>query len=238
MVFRVGHQPHTHLIGLRPQPAAPRSSQSFASVLDEASLSELVGALEKRGIDTTGLKIPAGTSSQIPVTSQGNSQVLATQSAPQAASADTPGAASVTPPATSAATPFAPPAATTTAASAAPATAPAAPFVPEFQQNLEVVSQCGGASPLNPIYFATPATAQWIAQKYGTGEVTTRPFEGQGGPFSADGTEYWITLKNGVQVNAGLLANYYQLAPEAQFPGVADQMIRMQLVSDYGAGAV
>src|SRR5438270_10351918 len=43
------------------------------------------------------------------------------------------------------------------------------PFVPEFQQNVTVSSGLGGSWSLNPAYFATAATAQWMAQKYGTG---------------------------------------------------------------------
>jgi hypothetical protein len=100
-----------------------------------------------------------------------------------------------------------------------------APFLPEFQQNLEVVSAYGGSSPLNPIYFATKDTAQWIANKYGTGEVVERPYGATGGPYSANGTEYYIKLQDGKLVNAGLLADYYQRLPESQFPGQADRII-------------
>lgn len=103
------------------------------------------------------------------------------------------------------------------------------PFVPDFQQNLEVVSAYGGSSPLNPIYFATPETAQWIANKYGTGEVVARPYNATGGPYTANGTEYYIRLQNGGLVNAGLLADYYRRLPEAQFPGLADRVIRQGL---------
>lgn len=212
MVFRVEHQHYTQLIAPRPQQAAAQLSQGFASLLDEASVGELIGALAKRGIDTSRLQIPGGSSSQISAASEGQSQVLDT--------------------------PFTPQTVTSASASSAPSTvsSPAA-FVPAFQQNLQVTSIYGGSSPLNPVYFATQATAQWIAQKYGTGEVVSGP-GGQGGPFSANGTEYFIKLNNGVLVNAGLLAGYYQRAPEAEFPGVADQQIRMQLTSEYGPAAV
>src|SRR5215467_14137221 len=49
--------------------------------------------------------------------------------------------------------------------------APPAPatFVPEFQTNMEVVNATGGSQPLNPAYFATRETAQYIADKFGTG---------------------------------------------------------------------
>ena len=100
-----------------------------------------------------------------------------------------------------------------------------AAFVPEFQQNLEVVSSYGGSSPLNPIYFATPQTAQWIANKYGTGEVVAKPYGATGGPYTANGTEYYIRLQNGGLVNAGLLADYYQRMSATE----ADSVIRQGL---------
>ena len=187
----------------KPEQAAAQSSQVFADVLSRESLGALLGELIKRGIDTSKLQIPGGNSSQIPVSPQRGSQVIAT---PAAAAAD------VKP-------------------TASKADATAAPFVPEFQQNLQVTNMYGGSTPLNPFYFATRATADWIAQKYGTGEVVERPYEGSGGPFSANGTEFCIKLQDGRLVNAGLLAAYYQNAPENQFPGVADQMIRSLLAS-------
>jgi hypothetical protein len=99
------------------------------------------------------------------------------------------------------------------------------PFVPEFQQNLEVVSAYGGSSALNPIYFATPQTAQWIANKYGTGEVVAKPYDATSGTYTANGTEYYIRLKNGGLVNAGLLADCYQRMSAAE----ADSTIRQGL---------
>jgi hypothetical protein len=98
-------------------------------------------------------------------------------------------------------------------------------FVPEFQQNLAVVSAYGGSSALNPIYFATKETAQWIANKYGTGELVARPYDVTGGPYTANGTEYYIRLKDGGLVNAGLLADYYQRMSAFE----ADTVIRQGL---------
>ena len=81
----------------------------------------------------------------------------------------------------------------------------------------------------NSNYFASQQTAQWIANKYGTGQLVTTPFEGSGGPFSASAQEYQIVLANGSMVNAGILASYYERNPESQFPGLADSLIRSQL---------
>ena len=82
---------------------------------------------------------------------------------------------------------------------------------------------------LNHTYFATLETAQWIANRYGTGQTIEVPFGGNGGPFSASATEYHIRLADGRVVNAGILAGYYERNPEALFPGLADKLIRAQL---------
>jgi hypothetical protein len=110
------------------------------------------------------------------------------------------------------------------------AASPEAPFVPTFRENAQVVSAYGGSWGLNSTYFPTRETAKWIAQKYGTGEVVEVPYEGSGGPFYANASEFQIRLKDGRMVNAGFLADCYRRMPEAQFPGLADQMIRASLV--------
>ena len=107
-------------------------------------------------------------------------------------------------------------------------TAPAdATFVPTFRAAIvtDGVSQWA----LNHDYFATKDTAQWIANKYGTGQVIETPFGGSGGPFAASANEYHIKLADGRTVNAGILAGYYERNPESQFPGLADKLIRGQL---------
>lgn len=101
------------------------------------------------------------------------------------------------------------------------------PFVPTFQN--AVVTDGVNSWNLNHDYFATPETAQWIANKYGTGKVISTPFEGTGGPYNADATEYQIQLADGRTVNAGILAGYYERNPESEFPGLADSLIRGQL---------
>ena len=116
---------------------------------------------------------------------------------------------------------------------AAAETAPPAPaFVPAFR----TATGSGVGNDGNPVswnlnstYFATKDTAQWIANKYGTGKVIEVPFGGSGGPFSASANEYAIQLADGRQVNAGILAGYYARNPEDKFPGLADKLIRGQL---------
>jgi len=82
---------------------------------------------------------------------------------------------------------------------------------------------------LNPTRFATSETAQWIANKYGVGEVVEVRSGGSGGIFTVSANEYHIKLADGSLVNAGILAGYYQRNPPDQFPGVADKLIRAQL---------
>lgn len=96
-------------------------------------------------------------------------------------------------------------------------------FVPEFQTAV-VRGPNGETWGLNSTYFAAPGTAQWIANKYGTGEVVEVP--SVAGFYQASANELHIKLADGRTVNAGILAGYYQRNPEAQFPGVADRMIR------------
>ena len=104
--------------------------------------------------------------------------------------------------------------------------APAQPFVPQFQTNVQVRSAYGDAWPLNPAYFATQQTAQYIADKFGTGKIAKDSLIGTGGPYAETADPYDIVLANGAKVNAGLLADYYVRMPEAQFPGLADTMIQ------------
>jgi hypothetical protein len=100
-------------------------------------------------------------------------------------------------------------------------------FVPSFRT--ATITDGVNVWNCNPNYFAAKDTAQWIANKYGTGQVIETPFEGSGGPFAASANEYQIKLADGRTVNAGILAGYYERNPESQFPGLADKLIRGQL---------
>ena len=92
-------------------------------------------------------------------------------------------------------------------------------FVPTFRT--ATVTDGVNVWGLNHNYFATKDTAQWIANKYGTGQVIETPFEGSGGPFAASANEYHIKISGWRMVNAGILAGYYERNP-SQFPGLAD----------------
>lgn len=105
------------------------------------------------------------------------------------------------------------------------------PAIPPFVPMFRTATGTDGAQVwgLNHTYFATQETAQWIANRYGTGQVVEVPFGGSGGPFSASANEYHIKLADGRLVNAGILAGYYERNPEALFPGLADKLIRAQI---------
>lgn len=188
-------------------------SQAFSDVLAGESAGAHRTELPKAPVEMPQPEAPGGVSRQNPVTSLPSSQV------PDTSGTGTPSfnpLAIFAPKSGEGGSNIQPTAAADTTGTA---------FVPEFQQNLEVVSAYGGSSALNPIYFATPQTAQWIANKYGTGEVVAKPYDATGGPFTANGTEYYIRLQNGSLVNAGLLADYYQ----RMSPSEADSVIRQGL---------
>jgi hypothetical protein len=118
-------------------------------------------------------------------------------------------------------------------AAAYPAVAATAepPLIPVFQGATETDGT--NVWNLNAGYFADQPTAQWLADKYGTGVVVQTPFFNGGGPYSASASQNEIVLANGATVNAGVLASYYVRNPETEFPGLADTLIRNQLAQDY-----
>lgn len=207
-------------------PAAkqPAPGEEFSVSLDRATLTLLLDGMSKLGLDTSKLKI-----------SNNPAQPTAVDGTQQQ-----PAGSATAPPQWLA--PFNPqlqPAPIASSASAPEAKAGAeTQFVPEFLQDVKVYSVYGTSSGLNPAYFATRATAEWMAKKYGTGEVVETPYEGNGGPYLANANEFQIRLRNGKLTNAGTLADYYRRMPENQFPGVADYMVRSVLISDNGPGIV
>jgi len=219
MLSRIEHHSPVNLTTPERGQATPKSSQAFSDLLAGESAGNLAAEPHERGVATSRPEVPRENSGQNSVAAPASRQVLDT---PEPATESTFNPLAIFEPK---------PAPTESGSNTQPAAPPdsagatSAPFVPEFQQNLEVVSAYGGSSPLNPIYFATPETAQWIANQYGTGEVVARPYNATGGPYTANGTEYYIRLKDGGLVNAGLLADYYQRMPAAE----ADSIIRQGL---------
>lgn len=109
------------------------------------------------------------------------------------------------------------------------------PFIPTFQTVYETFTYPNGSSiqyPLNSDYFATIGTAQWIANKFGDGNVYSVPWEGAGGPTSEVIPVYVTKLVKGPLagqfVNCGILASYYKRNPEDLYPGIAEHTIDVQ----------
>jgi hypothetical protein len=212
MLFRIeGHQ-HTDVTSATPaaKPADPH--EVFSVSLDREMLQALAAELKKLGLDTSRLEAPSGQGRQVSVNHAAGRQIFAA--------------------------PELPPAATAQNAEPSKPKASQPGFVPQFQQDAKVLSVYGDVWNLNPAFYATRETAEWMAQKYGTGEVVEVPYGTPGSPFSSTATQLHIKLHNGQLVNAGLLADYYRGIPEAKFPGLADREIRDQLIKDYGAGAL
>lgn len=76
------------------------------------------------------------------------------------------------------------------------------------------------------MYFATSETAQYLADKFGTGQVKEEAAYSPGNAYYSSASLYYIQTPNGQWLNAGLLAETYVRMPEAQWPGLADQEIR------------
>jgi hypothetical protein len=104
--------------------------------------------------------------------------------------------------------------------------APSFPFKPNFE-DATLYGNNGTHYALNSVYFASPETAQWMADKYGTGEVFNVKVGGESpGMYAADKDYLCFETPDGTLQNAGLVASYLDRMPEDQFPGVADAMIR------------
>jgi hypothetical protein len=127
------------------------------------------------------------------------------------------------------------PGSTAPVSTAADSEATQAPFVPTFQTDVQVINSFTGQSTeLNPMYFATSETAQYLADKFGTGQVREEVPYGSGNPYYSTSNQYYIQTPNGQWLNAGLLAEYYQRMPEAQWPGLADQEIQSAIAQGGG----
>jgi len=114
-----------------------------------------------------------------------------------------------------------------------PGAAPVAPpFVPTFIVPAVTNSQTGQSTGLNPMYFATEATAQYMAETFGNGQIKAENPYGTG-PYSANAEQYFYQTPRGQWRIAGLDAWTYVRMPEAQWPGLAAQQIR-EAIADSG----
>jgi hypothetical protein len=83
----------------------------------------------------------------------------------------------------------------------------------------------------NPIYFATPETAQTVAQMVGGTVTSTQVFtSAPGSPFQQDEPNLMVQLPNGAVINPGLIADIYTHG--------WNQALENQQVANEVAGAV
>lgn len=109
------------------------------------------------------------------------------------------------------------------------------PFVPTFETPPTLVNPYGGTERLNPAYFATEETALAIMDRFGGVSVFQKPLTFGGGytltPPSAG--QWTVRFEDyagkPVEINAGLLADYFVRGPEADYPGWAEQGVREAL---------
>jgi hypothetical protein len=163
----------------------------------------------RTAIPTTSQTPPA--SSAPATTAPSFTAVFAAIAAAAAAAGTT--VASVAPPPGGSKAPAA--AATSAAASATPADDPADdPAGPLFGASPWLTDPTGsGPGPVthyNPIYFATPETAQTVAQMVGGTVTSTQVFtSAPGSPFQQDEPNLMVQLPNGGLINPGLIADIY-----------------------------
>ncbi len=105
-------------------------------------------------------------------------------------------------------------------------TAPVQTFKPTFEQVTGYGPYNYRNPRMNPDYFATAETAEWIRKRFGAREVFERIAPGNEGPFyTASHKERWVRFDDGTKMNAGIMAAYFIRNPEDKFPGLAEKMV-------------
>jgi hypothetical protein len=117
-------------------------------------------------------------------------------------------------------------------------------FQPTFMSGVANTNTAtGSASPLNPMFFATPETTAWLIQQklpelgFPGAQAFLKNSGSNGGPFVANQQELWLRLPNGTEMNAGFLADYYVRNPEDKFPGLADKYVKQIIEGEIQAQA-
>jgi len=102
---------------------------------------------------------------------------------------------------------------------------PTPPFHPMFRQDVIGTSAYGGSWQLNPYYFATPETADYMMRRFHAIGWAERPSTAANGPFTVNAPEIVLIFQGGVAINCGMLARYFDLWPEDQVPGLAERTV-------------
>jgi hypothetical protein len=108
----------------------------------------------------------------------------------------------------------------------APVVTPPAPPLPPTAESVfganPWIANPGGKGPngitypYNPLYFATPATAAKIAQMVGGTVVETNAIT-PSGPFQQNQPNEMVQMPDGRQINAGILASFYNHGYSQQY---------------------
>ncbi len=104
------------------------------------------------------------------------------------------------------------------------------PFTPAYEAGHTVTSENGTIATLNPWYFSDQPTADELMRRFSADHVANVPYLGGGGPNKTDNAkERWLVWRDGIAVNAGLLASNFTRNPENFFPHVAENACWAQI---------
>lgn len=105
------------------------------------------------------------------------------------------------------------------------------PFVPTFESQQFSQLPDSPPVPLAITEFATQATADELAKRFGATVVGIVPPYAVGSPV-----QDWLVWPDGTAINAGVLAAYYQNSPEDKFPNVAKGQVEKGIADARAAG--
>lgn len=109
-----------------------------------------------------------------------------------------------------------------------PTVAPPPPFRPKFINATVTDKWSGAVNPLNPFFFATKDTAIETMKRLvdvGALSVFEAPkFDNPAAVYSEQ--MYVVRFTDGLEINAGQLASYWERNPEDLFPNVALNLAR------------
>lgn len=101
------------------------------------------------------------------------------------------------------------------------------PFQPTFKKPIGYGPNGYVNKYMNPDYFATEETADWIMHKTQAPEKFERVAPGNEGPlYTCSELQWWLRFSDGLELNAGVLAAYFVRNPEDKYPGLADSFVR------------
>lgn len=102
-----------------------------------------------------------------------------------------------------------------------------APYAPTFKKPVGYGPNGYVNKYMNPDYFASDETAEWIMHRAQAAEKFERVAPGNEGPlYTCSELQWWLRFPDGLELNAGILAAYFTRNPEDQFPGLAESFMR------------